>query len=80
MKEQHKNFFMSMMSDVEGSVSSKRVITILFSLALLITWGYNLWWGATPAEFIFDGMMYIIGVGLGSTAVEHFSKKNKNLE
>jgi hypothetical protein len=80
MKDKAKHFFINMLSDVDGGVSSKRIITLLFSTALLITWGYNLWWGATPAEFIFDGMMYIIGIGLGSTAVEHFSKKNKNLD
>ena len=66
----------SMLSDgVNGSVSSKRVITFLaFGVCvygfIADVHGYKV----TPA--IFESMIYIVIAGLGFTASEKFAKKD----
>jgi hypothetical protein len=75
MKESMTNFFKGVIADVDGQISSKRLIVFLCTFALLITWASNLWWGAKLDEFIFEGLLYIVVVGLGVTAAEKFSRK-----
>lgn len=75
MQKQNKISFMQILCDVDGQLSSKRIVVFLCTIALLTTWACNLWWGATPEEFIFDGLLYIVVVGLGVTAAEKFSRK-----
>lgn len=76
--EQLKSGLSSMISDVDGSVSSKRVVTFLCVAAMLVTWGANLFWGFQITEFIFEGLMYIIIVGLGVATAEKFSRKGSS--
>ena len=65
----------SMLGDgVNGSVSSKRVITLL--AFLLCAYGFIAdihGYKVTPA--LFESMMYIVIAGLGFTASEKFAKK-----
>ena len=67
----------SMLSDgVNGTVSSKRVITllsfILCSIGFLADiWGYKM----TPA--LFESMIYLVIAGLGFTASEKFASKKE---
>ena len=72
------NWMTSMLSDSgNGSVSSKRVVTLLafimcsaaFIVDLLTTYKAN--------PHLFDSMMYIVVAGLGFTASEKFASKNK---
>lgn len=76
--EQLKAGLSSMIADVDGSVSSKRVVTFLCVGAMLVTWGANLFWGFQITEFIFEGLMYIIIVGLGVATAEKFSRKGSS--
>jgi hypothetical protein len=69
------HFFKDMISDVDGHVSSKRIVVFLCTAALLITWASNLWYGAAIEQFIFEGLLYIVVVGLGVTTAEKFSRK-----
>jgi len=78
MMDQLKAGLSSMISDVDGSVSSKRVVTFLCVAAMLVTWGANLFWGFQITEFIFEGLMYIIIVGLGVATAEKFSRKGSS--
>lgn len=68
-------FLKNMLSDIDGEVSSKRVIMFLCTFALLISWGSNLWYGAKIEEFIFDGLLYVVAISLGATTAEKFSRK-----
>lgn len=68
------NFFKNIISDVDGQPSSKRLVIFICTLAILITWAANLWYGLTTEEFIFNGLLYIIGIGLGVTTAEKFSR------
>ena len=67
----------SMLSDgVNGSVSSKRVITVLAFIVCVYgfiadIYGYKI----TPA--LFESMIYLVIAGLGFTASEKFAKKEE---
>lgn len=69
------NFFSSLLSDgINGTVSSKRVVTLLAFLIcaggfIAMVLGYPL------DSKIYDSMMYIVIAGLGFTASEKFTKK-----
>jgi len=73
--DKFKKALLSMISDVDGFVSSKRIITFLCVIAVLITWGVNLFASIQPADFIFEGLLYIVAVGLGTATAEKFSRK-----
>jgi hypothetical protein len=66
-----------MLSDgCNGTVSSKRVITLLAFIACVYGFiadihGYKI----TPG--LFDSMIYLVIAGLGFTASEKFASKNK---
>ena len=70
------NWLKSMLTDgVNGSVSSKRVITFLAFIVCVYGFiadihGYKV----TPA--LFESMIYIVIAGLGFTASEKFAKKD----
>ena len=65
----------SLITDVDGSISSKRIITFACIIAILITWYCNLFYKLPIEEFIFQGLMYITGIGLGVITAEKFSRK-----
>lgn len=79
MNKKRKNYFLEMLSDVDGDVSSKRIIGFIFTTAVLITWYLNLIYNKPIEQFIFDGLLYIIGISLATTAAEKFSRK-KDIE
>ena len=68
--------FKSMLSDgVNGSISSKRVITFLATFLVAMAFVLNLFWGFTVEQFMYDSMMMIVVAGLGTTVAEKFAKK-----
>jgi hypothetical protein len=65
-----------MLSDgVNGSVSSKRVVTFLAFLLCAVGFVANMFWGFKIDEFIYNSMMYIVVGGLGFTGLEKFAPK-----
>lgn len=66
----------SMLADgVNGSVSSKRVVTCLAFLLCAVGFCANLFYGYKIDEFIYNSMMYIVIGGLGFTGLEKFAPK-----
>ena len=66
----------SMVSDgLNGSVSSKRVVTVLAFVLCAAGFIANLFWGYKIDEFIYNSMMYIVIGGLGFTGLEKFAPK-----
>jgi hypothetical protein len=66
----------SMLSDgVNGSISSKRVITFLATFLVALAFVLNLFWDLTVEQFMYDSMMMIVVAGLGTTVAEKFAKK-----
>jgi hypothetical protein len=69
------NWLKSMLSDgINGTVSSKRVITLL--AFLLCAYGFIAdIHGYKMTTALFDSMIYLVIAGLGFTASEKFAKK-----
>ena len=66
----------SMLSDGHnGSISSKRVVTILAFVLCATGFIANLFWGFKIDQFIYDSMMFIVIGGLGFTGLEKFAPK-----
>ena len=71
------NFFKNMLSS-EGKVSSKRFVTFVCLLFMLIGYTSNLFWDFTIDENLFQSLQWIVMAGLGFTAVEkNLLKKNQ---
>ena len=67
----------SMFSDVDGCISSKRTITFLAFVLCGIAFIAELFWGYKVSENAFDSMVYLVIAGLGFTASEKFTSKEK---
>ena len=61
------------MSDINGNLSSKRLVT--FIALMLIVAGYvaNLVYGKVVDQNMFNSVMYIVIAGLGFTGAEQFA-------
>jgi multisubunit Na+/H+ antiporter MnhF subunit len=65
-----------MISDgIDGSVSSKRVVTLIALSLVVLAFILNLFWDFTVEEYMYNSMMVIVLGGLGTTVAEKFSKK-----
>lgn len=62
-----------MISDCDGNVSSKRIITFIVIAAILVSWYTDLFFKMETKEFIFEGLMMIVLAGLGTSMAEKFS-------
>ncbi len=71
-----KDFLAKLLSDVDGQTSSKRFITLIAFLLLSTAFVCNIFFEIPLQEFVFDGMMYLVCVGLGVTVAEKFKPKN----
>jgi len=69
-------FFKNMLSS-EGKVSSKRFVTFICLLFMLIGYTANLFWDFTIEENLFQSLQWIVMAGLGFTAAENFSPKGE---
>jgi hypothetical protein len=68
----------SLLSDgINGTVSSKRVVTILAFILCAIGFLTELYTGHKVGDHTLDSMMYIVIAGLGLTASEKFSNKEQ---
>ena len=66
----------SMISDgVDGSISSKRVITVMATFLVALAFVLNLFWDLEVDANMYDSMMMIVVAGLGTTVAEKFAKK-----
>jgi hypothetical protein len=62
---------------VDGSVSSKRLITIIAFIFCCIAFVANLFFGKKMDEFIYNTMAYIVLGGMGTVVAEKFAPSNK---
>jgi hypothetical protein len=70
------NWLSSMLADgVNGSVSSKRVITFIAFIVVCVSYIADQFLGYAAKPTLFESMMYIVIAGLGFTVSEKFAKK-----
>jgi len=70
-------FFISMLTGIDGDISSKRVITFLAFLLCSVAFISNIFWKYEVDIKLFENMMYIVIAGLGFTASEKFTSKRE---
>ena len=68
------NFFKNMLSS-GSKISSKRTVTFICLLFMLIGYTANLFWDFTVDTKLFESLQWIVMAGLGFTAAENFSPK-----
>lgn len=71
-----RNLFMRVLSP-DSKVSSKRFITLVAFLMMVIGFLANLFFDFTVKEFMYEAMVWVVLGGLGFTASEKFAKKDK---
>ena len=69
-----RNFFSRMFSSDSG-VSSKRVISFIILINVIIFCYVATFLGKIIPEFMFDGLALVGGGGIGLTAIENIFKK-----
>ena len=65
------NFLKNMLSS-GSKVSSKRVVTFICLLFMIIGYVANLFWNFEVADNMFESLQWIVMAGLGFTASENF--------
>jgi uncharacterized membrane protein len=77
---------MSILSNLKGMLadgedanclSSKRVITFMATLLVMIAFIGNMFWGLRVEEYMYNSMMVIVLGGLSTTVAEKFASRNK---
>lgn len=64
----------SMITDsIDGSISSKRVITFIAMTLCVAGFIGNMFFGYEIEEYIYDSMMFIVISGFGFTGLEKFA-------
>ena len=77
VEPQKINWFNSMLKDSDdGSVSSKRVVTLIAFILCCVAFMVDLFTTYDAKPELFNSMMYIVIAGLGFTASEKFTKKD----
>jgi len=79
-----KQFLKAMFAE-GGEVSSKRVVTAMCLLFMLVAFVSNLFFDYAVEQHMFESLQWIVMAGLGFTASEKFSeiiskRKNQNHE
>jgi uncharacterized membrane protein len=66
-----------MLADGEDAncLSSKRVITFLATLLVMVAFVANMFWGFKVEEYMYNAMMVIVLGGLSTTVAEKFAPK-----
>jgi hypothetical protein len=72
-----QNWFTKLLS-AKGEVSSKRVVSIVIIVNILVLAYVATFMGKILPEFMFDGLALISGGGMGLTVIEKIFNKGKN--
>ena len=68
-----KDYLKGIMADDNGNPSSKRAVTLIATLMMIIGYFANLFWDYTVDQFIYESIMYVVIAGLGITGAEKFA-------
>lgn len=64
----------------DGSVSSKRVITLVAFIIICVSYIYDQFTMHSANKELFDAMIYLVIAGLGFTVTEKFAPRRKKQE
>ncbi|AGS81137.1 hypothetical protein [Caulobacter phage Cr30] len=74
IKEALSEFF----QDHEGGLSSKRLVTGIALVMMIVAFIGNMFFGLQIAQFIYDSFQWIVCTGLGMVGLEKFAPKLKD--
>jgi hypothetical protein len=69
------DYIKGILGDTDGLPSSKRIVSVIFSLLLMIAFVANLGWNLSVDSNLLDAVMMVIIAGLGITGIEKFAPK-----
>ena len=69
------DYIKGILGDTDGLPSSKRIVSVVFSLLVMIAFIGNMVWGWSVDDNILDAVMMIVIAGLGITGIEKFAGK-----
>lgn len=69
------NYLGKILTDVDGQPSSKRLVTLIAFILISCAFVTNIFREIPLKEYMFEGMMWLAGAGLGFSTVEKFSRK-----
>ena len=72
------NYIKGILAESAGTPSSKRVITFLFAVLIMVAFVANLFWGYQIDPKLVDSVMMVVIAGFGFTGVEKFAQPNSN--
>lgn len=73
--KKEKTFFEKILCDVDGQPSSKRLVTLVGFVLISAAFITNIFINIPLKEYMFEGMLWLTGAGIGSATVEKFSRK-----
>lgn len=71
------DYIKGILGDTDGLPSSKRIVSVVFSLLVMIAFVGNMVWGWSVDDNLLDAVMMIVIAGLGITGIEKFAPKLK---
>lgn len=73
--EKEKSYLEKILTDVDGQPSSKRLVTLIAFVLISVAFTVNVFVEIPLKEYMFEGMLWLAGAGLGFSTVEKFSRK-----
>jgi hypothetical protein len=70
------NYIKGILGVTDGLPSSKRIVSVLFSVLIGIAFVGNLGWDLTIDDNVLDAVMFVVIAGLGLTGIEKFANKS----
>ena len=74
------DYIKGILGDTDGLPSSKRIVSVIFSLMVMFAFIGNMVWGWSVDDNLLDAVMMIIIAGLGITGIEKFAPKLQSLK
>lgn len=74
------DYIKGIVGDTDGLPSSKRIVSIIFSILVVVAFIGNMGWGLSVDDNLLDAVMMIIIAGLGITGIEKFAPKIESLK
>ena len=69
------NYLGKILTDVDGQPSSKRLVTLIAFILISCAFVANIFTEIPLKDYMFEGMLWLAGAGVGFSTVEKFSRK-----
>ena len=74
-----KKYISQVLQDTNGSYSSKRFVTLLCVILMILGFLMDLFTAYSVSQYMYEAIMYIVIAGLGFTGAEKFAPRNSEV-